>query len=61
MFILQKCCLFPPVGVNNNRSDPKPVLEGGDASPVSTGGSLSICEPLSVIDMLPDDSQDSGK
>ncbi|KTF91057.1 hypothetical protein cypCar_00015557 [Cyprinus carpio] len=45
-------------GVNNNRSDPKP--EGGDASPVSTGGSLSICEPLSVIDMPPDDSQDNG-
>uniref|UniRef100_A0A8C1XKG6 Rho guanine nucleotide exchange factor (GEF) 1b n=1 Tax=Cyprinus carpio TaxID=7962 RepID=A0A8C1XKG6_CYPCA len=46
-------------GVNNNRSDPKP--EGGDASPVSTGGSLSICEPLSVIDMPPDDSQDNGR
>ncbi|XP_016141815.1 rho guanine nucleotide exchange factor 1-like isoform X8 [Sinocyclocheilus grahami] len=44
------------VGVNNNRSDPKSVSEGGDASPVS----LSICEPLPVIDMLPDDSQDSG-
>uniref|UniRef100_A0A673FEQ0 Rho guanine nucleotide exchange factor 1-like n=1 Tax=Sinocyclocheilus rhinocerous TaxID=307959 RepID=A0A673FEQ0_9TELE len=43
-------------GVNNNRSDPKPVSEGGDVSPVS----LSICEPLPVIDMLPDDSQDSG-
>ncbi|XP_058602332.1 rho guanine nucleotide exchange factor 1b isoform X3 [Onychostoma macrolepis] len=48
-------------GVNNNRSDPKPVFEGGDASPVSTGGNLSICEPLSVIDMLPDDCQDSGR
>ncbi|XP_016365614.1 rho guanine nucleotide exchange factor 1-like isoform X4 [Sinocyclocheilus rhinocerous] len=45
------------VGVNNNRSDPKPVSEGGDVSPVS----LSICEPLPVIDMLPDDSQDSGR
>ncbi|XP_052433901.1 rho guanine nucleotide exchange factor 1 isoform X6 [Carassius gibelio] len=43
-------------GVNNNRSDPKP--EGGDASPVSTGGGLSICEPL--IDMLPDESLDGN-
>ncbi|XP_052433896.1 rho guanine nucleotide exchange factor 1 isoform X2 [Carassius gibelio] len=44
-------------GVNNNRSDPKP--EGGDASPVSTGGGLSICEPL--IDMLPDESLDGNR
>ncbi|XP_056123796.1 rho guanine nucleotide exchange factor 1b isoform X4 [Rhinichthys klamathensis goyatoka] len=47
-------------GVNNNRSDPKPVSEGGDASPVSIGGGLTICEPLSVIDIPPEDSQDSG-
>uniref|UniRef100_A0A672SF91 Rho guanine nucleotide exchange factor (GEF) 1b n=1 Tax=Sinocyclocheilus grahami TaxID=75366 RepID=A0A672SF91_SINGR len=39
-------------GVNNNLSDPRPVSVGGDASPVSTGGG---------IDILPDDSQDSGK
>ncbi|XP_016387643.1 rho guanine nucleotide exchange factor 1-like isoform X5 [Sinocyclocheilus rhinocerous] len=38
-------------GVNNNLSDPRPVSVGGDASPVSTGGG---------IDILPDDSQDSG-
>ncbi|XP_056123794.1 rho guanine nucleotide exchange factor 1b isoform X2 [Rhinichthys klamathensis goyatoka] len=48
-------------GVNNNRSDPKPVSEGGDASPVSIGGGLTICEPLSVIDIPPEDSQDSGR
>ncbi|XP_059363819.1 rho guanine nucleotide exchange factor 1-like [Carassius carassius] len=47
-------------GVNNNRSDPRPVSEGGDASPVSTGGGLSICESPSVIDVPPDDSQDSS-
>ncbi|XP_077069195.1 rho guanine nucleotide exchange factor 1 isoform X9 [Siphateles boraxobius] len=47
-------------GVNNNRSDPKPVSEGGDASPVSIGGGLTICEPLSVIDIPPEDSQESG-
>ncbi|XP_067264579.1 rho guanine nucleotide exchange factor 1 isoform X4 [Chanodichthys erythropterus] len=49
-------------GVNNNRADPtKPVSEGGDASPVSTSGSLTICEPLSPIDIPPEDNQDSGK
>ncbi|XP_043116917.1 rho guanine nucleotide exchange factor 1b isoform X3 [Puntigrus tetrazona] len=42
-------------------TDPKPVPDVGDASPVSTAGSLTICEPLSVIDTLPDDSQDSGR
>ncbi|KAK9961144.1 hypothetical protein ABG768_008951 [Culter alburnus] len=48
-------------GVNNNRADPtKPVSEGGDASPVSTSGSLTICEPLSPIDIPPEDNQDSG-
>uniref|UniRef100_A0A8C1IZ32 Rho guanine nucleotide exchange factor (GEF) 1b n=1 Tax=Cyprinus carpio TaxID=7962 RepID=A0A8C1IZ32_CYPCA len=47
-------------GVNNNRSDPRPVSEGGDASPVSTGGGLSVCESPSVIDIPPDDIQDSG-
>ncbi|XDV40296.1 hypothetical protein PO909_009410 [Leuciscus waleckii] len=47
-------------GVNNNRSDPKPVSEGGDASPVSIGGGLTICEPLSGIDIPPEDSQESG-
>ncbi|XDV40299.1 hypothetical protein PO909_009410 [Leuciscus waleckii] len=48
-------------GVNNNRSDPKPVSEGGDASPVSIGGGLTICEPLSGIDIPPEDSQESGR
>lgn len=48
------------MGVNNNRSDPKPISEGGDASPVSTGGGLTICEPLSVIDVPPEDNQDGG-
>uniref|UniRef100_A0A8C1IYR4 Rho guanine nucleotide exchange factor (GEF) 1b n=1 Tax=Cyprinus carpio TaxID=7962 RepID=A0A8C1IYR4_CYPCA len=48
-------------GVNNNRSDPRPVSEGGDASPVSTGGGLSVCESPSVIDIPPDDIQDSGR
>lgn len=62
VFHVQKCCLFPPIGVNNNRADPtKPVSEGGDASPVSTSGSLTICEPLSPIDIPPEDNQDSGK
>ncbi|XP_039536172.1 rho guanine nucleotide exchange factor 1b isoform X5 [Pimephales promelas] len=47
-------------GVNNNRSDPKPVSEGGDASPVSIGGGPTICEPLSIIDIPPEDSQESS-
>ncbi|KAI2655223.1 Rho guanine nucleotide exchange factor 1 [Labeo rohita] len=46
-------------GVNNNRSDPKPVPESGDASPVSTAGSLSIAETPSFVDLLPEDNQDS--
>ncbi|XP_067304728.1 rho guanine nucleotide exchange factor 1 isoform X3 [Pseudorasbora parva] len=48
------------MGVNNSRPDPKPISEGGDASPISTGGGLTICEPLS-IDIPPDDSQDGGR
>ncbi|XP_039536171.1 rho guanine nucleotide exchange factor 1b isoform X4 [Pimephales promelas] len=48
-------------GVNNNRSDPKPVSEGGDASPVSIGGGPTICEPLSIIDIPPEDSQESSR
>ncbi|XP_026084313.1 rho guanine nucleotide exchange factor 1-like isoform X2 [Carassius auratus] len=48
-------------GVNINRSDPRTVSEVGDASPVSTGGGLSICESPSVIDVPPDDSQDSSR
>ncbi|XP_050986526.1 rho guanine nucleotide exchange factor 1b isoform X3 [Labeo rohita] len=47
------------MGVNNNRSDPKPVPESGDASPVSTAGSLSIAETPSFVDLLPEDNQDS--
>lgn len=47
-------------GVINNRIDPKPASEGGEASPVSTGGTLSTWEPLSVIDVPPEDMQDSG-
>ncbi|XP_056330707.1 rho guanine nucleotide exchange factor 1b isoform X4 [Danio aesculapii] len=46
------------VGVIN--TDPKPASEGGEASPVSTGGTLVICEPLVVIDVPPEDIQDSG-
>ncbi|XP_073703893.1 rho guanine nucleotide exchange factor 1 [Garra rufa] len=53
---------FTHDGVNNNRSDPKPVSDAGDASPVSTGGGFTICEPVtSVVDLLPDESQDSGR
>lgn len=58
---MNKLFLFPRIGVNNNRSDPKPVSEGGDASPVSIGGGLTICEPLPVIDIPPEDSQESGR
>ncbi|XP_073781209.1 rho guanine nucleotide exchange factor 1 isoform X34 [Danio rerio] len=48
------------VGIINNRTDPKPASEGGEVSPVSTGGTVSICEPLAVIDVPPEDIQDSG-
>ncbi|KAK2903011.1 hypothetical protein Q8A67_007724 [Cirrhinus molitorella] len=49
-------------GINNNRSDQKPVPEAGDASPVITGVGLSILEPVTpFVDLLPDDSQDSGR
>ncbi|XP_073781210.1 rho guanine nucleotide exchange factor 1 isoform X35 [Danio rerio] len=47
-------------GIINNRTDPKPASEGGEVSPVSTGGTVSICEPLAVIDVPPEDIQDSG-
>ncbi|XP_073781185.1 rho guanine nucleotide exchange factor 1 isoform X7 [Danio rerio] len=49
------------VGIINNRTDPKPASEGGEVSPVSTGGTVSICEPLAVIDVPPEDIQDSGR
>ncbi|XP_051576686.1 rho guanine nucleotide exchange factor 1-like isoform X2 [Myxocyprinus asiaticus] len=44
-------------GGNNNRSDPKPMPELGDVSPVITGVGLSICEPS--FDIPPEDSQES--
>ncbi|TRY84549.1 hypothetical protein DNTS_001302 [Danionella cerebrum] len=48
-------------GVNNNRSEPKPASEVGDVSPVSPGGALSISEPLSIIDVPPEDCVEGGR
>ncbi|XP_051999465.1 rho guanine nucleotide exchange factor 1-like isoform X2 [Xyrauchen texanus] len=46
-------------GGNNNRSDPKPMPEPGDVSPVISGVGPSICEPS--FDIPPEDSQESVK
>ncbi|XP_057195407.1 rho guanine nucleotide exchange factor 1b isoform X2 [Triplophysa rosa] len=49
------------IGVNTSRLDPKPVPEGGDVSPVSTGPGLSVSEPPSFDDIVVEDSQDGAK